>query len=135
MSFNKDISLVKLCFFLLLWYSISSCANIVGKRLLTIFPHPFTVTLIQLFHGWAYSIPLLRLIQIPPATYLHSKRIYYLTVIVPLVLGKVLSQLTSQISLRLVPISYSHTIKALMPLFTVVLSRLILAEKHSIIVR
>lgn len=134
MSLSTNISLIKLVFYLILWYSISSLANIIGKRLLTIFPHPFSVTLIQLFHGWAYSIPLLRLIQIPPPTYLHSKRIYYLTIILPLALGKLLSQLTSQISLRLVPISYTHTVKALMPLFTVILSRLVLLEQHSMIV-
>ncbi len=134
MSLNTNLSLLKLCIFMLLWYSISSLANIIGKLLLTIFPHPFTVTVVQLFHGWAYSIPLLRLIQIPSPTYLHSKRIYYITIIVPLAIGKLLSQLTSQISLRLVPISYTHTIKALTPLFTVILSRIILAEKHSITV-
>lgn len=129
-----SISIIKLCFIILLWYSISSVANIIGKRLLTIFPHPCTVTLVQLFHGWIYSIPLLRLIQIPSPTYLHSTRIYYLTIIVPLAIGKLLSQLTSQISLKLVPVSYTHTIKALMPLFTVILSRIILHEKHSITV-
>ena len=131
MSINNNFSILKLCLLLLLWYSISSLANIIGKRLLTIFPHPFSVTLVQLFHGWIYSIPLLRFIQIPPPTYLHSTRIYYITIIVPLAIGKLLSQLTSQISLRLVPISYTHTVKALMPLFTVILSRIVLTEKHS----
>jgi solute carrier family 35 protein E1 len=134
MLFNSKSSFLKLCILLLLWYSISSIANIIGKRLLTIFPHPFTVTLVQLFHGWVYSIPLLRLIHIPPPIYLHSTRIYYLTIMVPLAIGKLLSQLTSQISLRLVPVSYTHTVKALMPLFTVILSRIILREKHSMIV-
>ncbi len=108
MSSHTNLSILKLCVLLLIWYLISSIANIIGKRLLTIFPHPFTVTLVQLFHGWLYSVPL--------------------------AMGKLLSQLASQISLRLVPISYTHTVKALMPLFTVVLSRMILAEKHSMTV-
>ena len=125
-------SIGQLCILIVLWYSISSLSNIVGKRLLTVFPHPFSVTLVQLFHGWAYSVPLLRLLNVPEPTYLHSKRLYYLTIIVPLALGKLLSQLTSQISLRLVPVSYTHTIKALMPLFTVLLSRLILGERQSL---
>jgi solute carrier family 35 protein E1 len=128
------MSILKLCILMIFWYSISSLANIIGKRLLTVFPHPFSVTLVQLFHGWAYSIPLLRLIKIPSPTYLHSTRIYYITIIVPLAIGKLLSQLTSQISLRLVPVSYTHTIKALMPLFTVILSRIIIGEKYSITV-
>ena len=134
MSLNINVSFLKLSLLLLLWYATSSLANLVGKRLLTVFPHPFTVTLVQLFHGWVYSIPLLRLIKIPPPTYLHSTRIYYITIMVPLAIGKLLSQLTSQISLRLVSISYTHTVKALMPLFTVILSRIILAEKHSMTV-
>ena len=120
--------------FVLLWYTVSSLANIVGKRLLTIFPYPFTVTLVQLFYGWLYSIPLLRWLNIPKPIYLYSKRIYYSTVILPLAIGKMLSQLTSQISLRLVPVSYSHTIKALMPLFTVCLSKFVLGENQSITV-
>ncbi|CAF3354617.1 unnamed protein product, partial [Rotaria sp. Silwood2] len=114
------------------WYSISSLANIIGKRLLTIFPHPFSVTLVQLFHGWVYSVPLLRFIGIPQSTNLHSKRIYYITILIPLAIGKLLSQLTSQISLRLVTVSYTHTVKALMPLFTVIFSRIILREEQSI---
>jgi solute carrier family 35 protein E1 len=131
---NANNSVLQLCILIFIWYSISSLANIIGKRLLTIFPHPFTVTLVQLFHGWAYSVPLLRLIGIPQPTYLHSTRIYYITIMIPLAVGKLLSQLTSQISLRLVPVSYTHTIKALMPLFTVILSRVILGEEQSITV-
>jgi solute carrier family 35 protein E1 len=134
MSLTINLSILKLCFLILFWYSISSLANIVGKRLLTVFPHPFSVTLVQLFHGWAYSIPLLRLLKIPSSTHLHSTRIYYITIMVPLAIGKLLSQLTSQISLRLVPVSYTHTIKALMPLFTVILSRIALGEQNSIMV-
>jgi solute carrier family 35 protein E1 len=130
----SNISILKLCIILLLWCSISSLANLISKRLLTIFPHPCSVTLAQLFHGWIYSIPLLCLIKIPSPIYLYSKRIYYITIIVPLAIGKLFSQLTSQISLRLVPISYTHTIKALMPLFTVILSRIILNETSSIMV-
>ena len=132
MSLINHLSLIKLILLLLLWYTTSSLANLISKRLLTIFPHPFTITFVQLFHGWVYSIPLLRLMKIPSPIYLHSTRIYYLTIMVPLAMGKFLSQFTSQISLRLVPISYTHTVKALMPLFTVILSRLFLAEKHSL---
>jgi solute carrier family 35, member E1 len=128
---NIHSSLAHMILFVVIWYSISSLANIIGKQLLTMFPHPLTVTLAQLFHGWIYSIPLLRSIDIPSPTFLHSTRIYYITIIAPLAIGKLLSQLTSQISLRLVPVSYSHTVKALMPLFTVLLSRVILGERQS----
>ncbi|CAF3001142.1 unnamed protein product [Rotaria socialis] len=124
--------IVQLFILMLCWYSISSLANIIGKRLLTVFPHPFSVTVAQLFHGWVYSVPLLRLMAIPPSIQLHSTRIYYIMILVPLAIGKLLSQLTSQISLRLVTVSYAHTIKALMPLFTVILSKIILAEEQSI---
>lgn len=129
---NINSSIIKLCILILSWYFISSLANIISKHLLTIFPHPLSVTLSQLFHGWIYSIPLLHLMNISPSTHLHSTRIYYITIIVPLAIGKLLTQLTSQISLRLVTVSYTHTVKALMPLFTVILSRIVLGEKQSI---
>lgn len=132
---STHVSSLQLVLYVSAWYTISTLANIIGKRLLTIFPHPCTVTLAQLFHGWVYSVPLLRFSDIPVPTYLYSTRLYYLTIMVPLGVGKLLSQLTSQISLRLVPVSYTHTIKALMPLFTVLLSRVVLGEKQSITVR
>ncbi|CAF3658901.1 unnamed protein product [Rotaria socialis] len=115
----------------LVWYSSSAVGNVIVKELLEVFPFPLTVTLAQLLSIWILCVPLMQVWKVPPPEYLHQNRIYYFKVIIPLAIGKFLAQLSSHVSLWKVPVSYSHTIKATMPLFTVVLSRLILREKQT----
>lgn len=124
----EAFQIVLLC---MAWYGVSAAGNVIVKELLNEFPFPLTVTLAQLFSVWILSIPLLRLWKVPPPDYLYQNRIYYLKIIIPLSVGKFLAQLSSHVSLWKVPVSYAHTIKATMPLFTVILSRLILREKQS----
>ncbi|CAF1011151.1 unnamed protein product [Rotaria sp. Silwood1] len=115
----------------IVWYSSSAAGNVIVKELLNEFPFPLTVTLVQLLSIWILCIPLIRIWKVPPSEYLHQNRIYYFKVIIPLAIGKFLAQLSSHVSLWKVPVSYAHTIKATMPLFTVFLSRLILHEKQT----
>lgn len=51
--------------------------------------------------------------------------------ILPLALLKTFASISSHVSLLKVPVAYSHTIKALMPIFAVLLSRLLLGTRHS----
>ncbi|CAF0803115.1 unnamed protein product [Didymodactylos carnosus] len=116
------------------WVPISNASafgNIIVKALLNEFPFPFTITLVQLLSIWVYSIPLLKIWHVPQPDYLHQNRIYYFKIIIPLSVGKFLAQLSSHVSIWKVPVSYAHTIKATMPLFTVILTRVILGEKQS----
>ncbi|CAF2598699.1 unnamed protein product [Rotaria sp. Silwood2] len=124
----EALQIVSLC---LVWYGVSAAGNVIVKELLNEFPFPLTVTLVQLFSVWIFSIPLLRIWKVPSPDYLHQNRIYYFKIIIPLAIGKFLAQLSSHVSLWKVPVSYAHTVKATMPLFTVILSRLILREKQS----
>eukprot|EP00041_Stephanoeca_diplocostata_P020869 m.475859 g.475859 ORF g.475859 m.475859 type:complete len:309 (+) comp21687_c1_seq56:120-1046(+) len=55
----------------------------------------------------------------------------YVTGLIPLSMLKLLGSLSSFLTLLKVPVSYAHTVKALMPLSSVVLSRIILKEHHS----
>lgn len=91
----------------LLWYVISSSNNVIGKMVLNEFPFPMTVTLIQLCSITLYSGPFFNLWRI--RKYQDIPRAYYMRLIVPLAIGKLLASVTSHISLWKVPVSYAHT--------------------------
>ncbi|XP_001601422.2 solute carrier family 35 member E1 homolog [Nasonia vitripennis] len=119
-------NVVLLCLF---WYFISTWSNVVTKSLLSEFPHPMSVTVIQLtvvslltsFWGSGRNV--------------ENKDVswgYYLKFIVPLAFGKFVGNVLNHVSIWKVPVSYAHTVRASMPLFTVVLSKLILQEHQSV---
>jgi solute carrier family 35 protein E1 len=135
MKLSRDSFLfecLEISFLCLVWYSSSAADNVIVKELLSEFPFPLTVTLVQLLSIWILCIPLIRLWKVPSPDYLYQNRIYYFKIIIPLAVGKFLAQLSSHVSLWKVPISYAHSIKATMPLFTVILSRIILWEKQTL---
>ncbi|XP_076683820.1 solute carrier family 35 member E1 homolog [Andrena cerasifolii] len=125
---NREVlTVVFLC---VLWYVISSSSNVVGKMLLSDFPYPMTVTMVQLTSITIYSGPFFNLWGVRK----YASDIpwgYYLRLIVPLALGKFLANVFSHVSIWKVPVSYAHTVKATMPFFTVFLSRVILREKQT----
>ncbi|XP_004529655.1 solute carrier family 35 member E1 homolog isoform X1 [Ceratitis capitata] len=118
--------------FCIAWYVISSSNNVIGKMVLNEFPFPMTVTMVQLCSIALYSGPFFNLWRI--RKYQNISRGYYWRLIIPLALGKFLASVTSHISLWKVPVSYAHTVKATMPLFTVILTRLLFREKQPTLV-
>lgn len=54
-----------------------------------------------------------------------------ITAIIPLTLGKVVAVFFATVSIRHIPVSYSNTVKASLPLFSVLFSRCLLGERHS----
>ncbi len=87
-----------------------------------------SVTMVQLLSISVYSEPLLR-IFVKRRTEIETG--VFRKIIIPLAIGKFLASVSSHVSMWKVPVSYSHTVKATMPLFTVVLVRILFGEKQT----
>ncbi|XP_042206227.1 solute carrier family 35 member E1 homolog isoform X1 [Homarus americanus] len=125
-SENEIVRVILLC---ILWYLVSSSNNVVGKTLLNEFPYPMTVTMVQLVSITLYSSPVLRWMGVRRTADISWS--YYKKIIIPLAFGKFVASVFSHVSIWRVPVSYAHTVKATMPLFTVVLARMLFGEKQT----
>lgn len=101
---RQMLTITLLC---ILWYIVSSSNNVIGKMILSEFPYPMTVTMVQLTSITLYSGPFFNLWGV--RKYVDISWRYYLQFIVPLALGKFLASVTSHISIWKVPVSYAHT--------------------------
>lgn len=151
---KEVLTVLGLC---ILWYSTSSGNNVITKVLLNEFPFPMTVTMVQLLSITTYSGPFFNVWSI--RKFVDLSWPYYFKIIVPLALGKFIVSVLTHVSIWKVPVSYAHTgsylflfwksitrklsyefnlivcsfisVKATLPLFSVVLSRVILGEKQT----
>merc|ERR1719412_3432884 len=87
-----------------------------------------TVTMVQLLSISVYSPPLLALLGVRKMETIGWS--YYFKMLAPLAGFKFLSSVLAHISIWKVPVSYAHTVKASMPIFTVLITRLFLGTKH-----
>lgn len=101
---KEIITVLTLC---ILWYSTSSGNNVVSKILLSEFPFPMTVTMVQLLSITVYSGPFFNVWGI--RKFVDMSWSYYLKIIVPLALGKFLVSVLTHVSIWKVPVSYAHT--------------------------
>eukprot|EP00124_Ichthyophonus_hoferi_P001350 Ihof_evm12s67 gene=Ihof_evmTU12s67 len=113
---------VVLCFF---WYFFSACANNMSKTILKEMPLPHTVTLVQLISVTFYLPFAMRMLGVKRQTVSSSQ---FIKLILPLALGRMFGTMTASISIWKVPVSYAHTVKAISPVCTVIMSALILRE-------
>lgn len=107
MAVEKSKQMCNVAALCVIWYIISSSNNVIGKMVLSTFPYPMTVTMVQLTSIALYSGPFFNLYGI--RRYTDIPWPYYMRLIVPLALGKFFSSVTSHISIWKVPVSYAHT--------------------------
>ncbi|RKP09606.1 triose-phosphate transporter family-domain-containing protein [Thamnocephalis sphaerospora] len=117
--------LVLLC---LAWYLSSAVANNVGKQLLNIFRYPVTVSWVQFGFIAIYGAIAAKGLGLTQLQGLTPK---VLRTVVPLCGFQIGSQVLTSIATSRVPVSSVHTVKALSPLFTVVVYGTLYGARYS----
>ncbi|XP_062030660.1 triose phosphate/phosphate translocator, non-green plastid, chloroplastic-like [Rosa rugosa] len=107
-----------------LWYLFNIYFNIYNKQVLKVFPYPATVTGIQFAVGTVVVLLMwgLNLYKKPKISGAQ------LAAILPLAIVHTLGNLFTNMSLGRVAVSFTHTIKASEPFFSVILSAMFLGE-------
>lgn len=98
---------IKIVFLCVIWFCFSSATNIVGKQILTVFPYPTTLTMVQLMVINCFLGPSLTLLNVKESP--HVSRRHFMRRIAPLGVGKIMASVSAYISILKVPVSYSHT--------------------------
>ncbi|CAN1334830.1 Phosphoenolpyruvate/phosphate translocator 1, chloroplastic [Linum perenne] len=107
-----------------LWYLFNIYFNIYNKQVLKVYPNPVTITAVQFAVGTVL------------VTFMWTFNLYkrpkisggMLAAIVPLAVVHTLGNLFTNMSLGKVAVSFTHTIKAMEPFFSVLLSAMFLGE-------
>ncbi|XP_078169924.1 phosphoenolpyruvate/phosphate translocator 2, chloroplastic-like [Carex rostrata] len=111
-----------------LWYLFNIYFNIYNKQVLKAFPHPITITTVQFAVGTVLSIFMWTVGIIKKPKISTSQ----LVAILPLAVVHTMGNLFTNMSLGKVAVSFTHTIKAMEPFFSVLLSALFLGEFPSV---
>ncbi|XP_070194086.1 solute carrier family 35 member E1 homolog [Littorina saxatilis] len=128
MDGSTYVEYMKIALVCVMWYLCSASDNIIGKVVLSDFPYPMTMTMIQLLTTSVFLAPFLPCVGATKKG--QYDRRYFFVMILPLAFGKFISSVSSYISIWRVSVSYAHTVKATLPLFTVILAKLILGENQ-----
>ncbi|KAL3720273.1 hypothetical protein ACJRO7_005150 [Eucalyptus globulus] len=109
------------------WYLLNIYFNIYNKQVLKVYPFPATVTAFEFGCG-TVIILLMWASRLHPFPKLTRSQ---LALILPLAVAHTMGNLLTNISIGRVAVSFTHTIKAMEPFFTVVLASLFLGERPS----
>ncbi|KAH9624556.1 hypothetical protein KSS87_000710 [Heliosperma pusillum] len=107
------------------WYLFNIYFNIYNKQVLKAFHYPMTVTMVQFAVGSVFVI-LMWLLNLYKKPRVSGTQ---LLAILPLAVVHTLGNLFTNMSLGKVAVSFTHTIKAMEPFFSVLLSVLFLGER------
>lgn len=107
-----------------LWYLVNVYINILNKQILKVFPYPMTITVSQFAVGTVLVI-LMWSSNLYKKPKISSSQ---LVAILPLAIVHTLGNLFTNMSIGKVAVSFTHTIKASEPFFSVLLSALFLGE-------
>lgn len=107
-----------------LWYLFNIYFNIYNKQVLKVYPFPLTITMLQFFCG-TMIVTIMWTFNLYKRPKISGSQ---LAAILPLAVVHVLGNLFTNMSLGKVAVSFTHTIKAMEPFFSVVLSALFLGE-------
>ncbi|XP_073125226.1 phosphoenolpyruvate/phosphate translocator 2, chloroplastic [Henckelia pumila] len=127
-STDEKLQILQLGFMFAIWYMLNIYFNIYNKQVLKVFPFPATVTAFQFGCG-TVLIFLMWALKLHPTPKLSRSQ---LGPIFLLALGHTAGNLLTNISIGTVAVSFTHTIKAMEPFFTVLLAALFLGESPSI---
>lgn len=111
-----------------LWYLLNIYFNIFNKQVLRVFPFPSTVTAFQFGCG-SLLVLLMWGFNLHPRPKITRSQF---AAILPLAIAHAMGNLLTNVSLGKVAVSFTHTIKAMEPFFTVLLSALFLGESPSL---
>ena len=112
------------------WYAFNIVFNIYNKQVLKAFPYPWHCTMFQ-FMGGCVLIAImwgLNLVERPKKEVFSTEN---LKMVLPLAMIHTLGNLLTNISLGKVAVSFTHTIKAMEPFFSVLFSYLFLGATPS----
>ncbi|KAG8067319.1 hypothetical protein GUJ93_ZPchr0005g14819 [Zizania palustris] len=121
---------VQLGSMILVWYLLNIYFNIYNKLVLKAIPFPYTITTFQFASG-SFFITLMWLLNLHPKPRLSFGQY---AKILPLALVHMMGNVFTNMSLGKVAVSFTHTVKAMEPFFSVLLSVLFLGETPSFLV-
>lgn len=126
---SKDsVGTLKLGSMFAIWYLLNIYFNIYNKQVLKVYPFPATVTAFQFGCGTVLVLLMWGLNLYPRPNVTRSQ----FAAILPLAVIHTMGNILTNISIGKVAVSFTHTIKAMEPFFTVVLSALLIGEWPSI---
>ncbi|CAI9777323.1 unnamed protein product [Fraxinus pennsylvanica] len=127
-SSNDMVKTLQLGSMFSVWYLLNIYFNIYNKQVLKVYPFPLTVTAFQFGCGTVLVL-LMWTLNLHPKPKINGSQF---AAICLLAMGHTIGNLLTNISLGKVAVSFTHTIKAMEPFFTVFLSALLLGEMPSL---